>query len=100
MGMLNRSQRCLKLSSHLEQLLLVQVTFFMGVALQKGFFKSLKNSLFRYDPGEGYTLAYHPRRNYFMLLFLRFLSSTLSVLAATPIALTEQSTSSTNAAEQ
>ncbi len=60
MGMLNRSQRCLKLSSHLEQLLLVQVTFFMGVALQKGFFKSLKNSLFRYDPGEGYTLAYHP----------------------------------------
>jgi len=53
MGMLNRSQRCPKLSSYFEQLLPVQVTFFMGVALQKGFFKSLKNSLFRYDPAEG-----------------------------------------------
>jgi len=52
-GMLNQSQRCPKLNSHIEQLLLVQVTFFMGVALQKGFFKSLKNSLFRYDPVEG-----------------------------------------------
>ena len=27
--------------------MLVQVTFYMGVALQKGFFKSLKKSLFR-----------------------------------------------------
>jgi len=53
MGMLSQSQRCPKLSSYFEQLWLVQVTFFMGVALQKGFFKSLKNSLFRYDPVEG-----------------------------------------------
>lgn len=43
-----------------KQLLFVQVTFFMGVALQKGLFKSLKNSLFRYNSVDCNALAYRP----------------------------------------